>query len=539
MTDIERFKQLGLSEEVIEAISKKGFEEPTPIQTLTIPVMLRDDANIIVQAQTGTGKTAAFGLPLIEMIEPKQRSVQAMIVTPTRELAIQVSEEINSLKGNTGIQVIPVYGGQSIDQQLRRLKKGVQIVVGTPGRVIDHLNRKTLNLRDIEYLILDEADEMLNMGFIEDVEEIMKHTNPRKRTLLFSATIPPRIKTLAGKYMGSYEFITVEKQQPTVSLTEQIYYEVQSSDKFEALCRIIDIEEDFYGLVFCRTKNDVDEVASHLTERGYDADFIHGDISQSQREKTLGRFKKKKINILVATDVAARGLDVNNMTHVINYSLPHDPESYVHRIGRTGRAGKEGTAITFITPSEYHKLMFIQRKAKTDIKKLKVPNVKDIIRAKTRKINEDIAAMNSEEIDANYYNWAKRLLENSNTTEVLAKILNYSFDDKLNPGLYNEIKELSGRNRKIELEGKTRLFVAMGKKDKITPAKLVKYVFENTGVNKSDIDQVEVYNEFSFITVPFKEAKTILGIFQKKSGKGRSLVVKARAKQKKKPVLSK
>ena len=539
MTDIERFKQLGLSEEVIEAISKKGFEEPTPIQTLTIPVMLRDDTNIIVQAQTGTGKTAAFGLPLIEMIDPKQRSVQAMIVTPTRELAIQVSEEISSLKGNTGIQVIPVYGGQSIDQQLRRLKKGVHIVVGTPGRVIDHLNRKTLNLKDIEYLILDEADEMLNMGFIEDVEEIMKHTNPRKRTLLFSATIPAKIKTLASKYMAGYEFITVEKQKPTVSLTEQIYYEVRSSDKFEALCRIIDIEEDFYGLVFCRTKNDVDEVTNHLIERGYDADVIHGDISQSQREKTLGRFKKKKINILVATDVAARGLDVNDMTHVINYSLPHDPESYVHRIGRTGRAGKEGTAITFITPSEYHKLMFIQRKAKTDIKKLKVPNVKDIIRAKTRKINEDIAAMNSEEVDANYYNWAKRLLENNNTTELLAKILNYSFDDKLNPGLYNEIKELSGRNKKIELEGKSRLFVAMGKKDKITPAKLVKYVFENTGVNKSDIDQVEVYNEFSFITVPFKEAKTILGIFQKKSGKGRSLVVKARAKQKKKPILSK
>ncbi|HKK82797.1 MAG TPA: DEAD/DEAH box helicase [Atribacterota bacterium] len=539
MTDIERFKQLGLSEEVIEAISKKGFEEPTPIQTLTIPAMLRDDTNIIVQAQTGTGKTAAFGLPLIEMIDPKQRSVQAMIVTPTRELAIQVSEEISSLKGNTGIQVIPVYGGQSIDQQLRRLKKGVHIVVGTPGRVIDHLNRKTLNLRDIEYLILDEADEMLNMGFIEDVEEIMKHTNPHKRTLLFSATIPAKIKTLAKKYMAGYEFITVEKQKPTVSLTEQIYYEVRSSDKFEALCRIVDIEEDFYGLVFCRTKNDVGEVTNHLIERGYDADVIHGDISQSQREKTLGRFKKKKINILVATDVAARGLDVNDMTHVINYSLPHDPESYVHRIGRTGRAGKEGTAITFITPSEYHKLMFIQRKAKTDIKKLKVPNVKDIIRAKTRKINEDITAMNSEEVDANYYNWAKRLLENNNTTELLAKILNYSFDDKLNPGLYNEIKEFSGRNKKIELEGKSRLFVAMGKKDKITPAKLVKYVFENTGVNKSDIDQVEVYNEFSFITVPFKEAKTILGIFQKKSGKGRSLVVKARAKQKKKPVLSK
>jgi len=533
MTDIEKFKKLGLSEEAIAAISKKGFEEPTPIQILTIPKMFNDNGNIIVQSQTGTGKTAAFGLPLIEMIDTKERNVQAIIITPTRELAIQVSEEINSLKGESGIQTIPVYGGQSIDQQLRRLKKGVHIVVGTPGRVIDHLKRKTLNLKDIEYLILDEADEMLNMGFIDDVEEIMKYTNPQKRILLFSATIPARIKALAKNYMGDYEFITIDKQNPTVSLTEQIYYEVRPSDKFEALCRIIDIEENFYGLVFCRTKNDVDEVTSHLIERGYDADFIHGDISQSQREKTLNKFKKKHSNILVATDVAARGLDISNLTHVINYSLPHDSESYVHRIGRTGRAGNEGTAITFVTPSEYHKLMFIQRKAKTDIKRLKIPNVREIIKAKTKKINDDLAAINSQNIDSNYFNWAKRLLENDNGTEILAKILSYSFDDKLNPGLYNEIQELSEKNRKIELPGTTRLFVAMGKKDKITPAKLVKFVFENTGVNKSVIDQIEVYNEFSFITVPFKEAKTILGIFQKKSGNKRSLIVKAKPKEKK------
>ncbi|GAJ01682.1 unnamed protein product, partial [marine sediment metagenome] len=244
------------------------------------------------------------------MINPSERSVHALIITPTRELAIQVSEEISSFKGNSGIQVIPIYGGQSIDQQLRRLKKGVHIVVGTPGRVIDHIKRKTLNLKDVEYLILDEADEMLNMGFIEDMEEIMSHTNPHKRTLLFSATMPLRIKVLASKYMGDYEFITVRKQQLTTSLTEQIYYEVKAGDKFEALCRIIDIEEDFYGLVFCRTKNDVDSVVSHLIDRGYDADAIHGDISQAQREKTLDKFKKKRINVLVATDVAARGIDV-------------------------------------------------------------------------------------------------------------------------------------------------------------------------------------------------------------------------------------
>jgi len=532
MKDKIKFEHLGLSESVLDAIQKKGFEEPSSIQALTIPVMLRNDTDIIAQAQTGTGKTAAFGLPLIEMINPRNKSVQALIITPTRELAIQVSEEISSLKGNSGIQAIPIYGGQSIDQQLRRLKKGVQIVVGTPGRVIDHIKRKTLNLKDIEYLILDEADEMLNMGFIEDMEEIMKHTNPQKRTLLFSATMPARIKALASKYMSDYEFITVKKQQITVSLTEQIYYEVKASDKFEALCRIIDIEEDFYGLVFCRTKNDVDDVVSHLIDRGYDADAIHGDISQAQREKTLAKFKKKQINVLVATDVAARGIDVANMTHVINYSLPHDPEAYVHRIGRTGRAGKAGTAITFITPSEYNKLMFIKRKAKTDIKKLKIPNVSDIINAKKNKINEDIIAINVEEIGDTYYNWAKKLLNENNPTQILAKLLNYSFDDKLNPGMYNEIKDLSGKNRKIEMEGRTRLFVALGRKDKLTPSKLVKFIMENTGVKNTLIDQVEVYSDFSFITVPFKEAEIILGVFQKKSGKKKSLVVKARKKAK-------
>jgi ATP-dependent RNA helicase DeaD len=520
MTDKIKFEHLGLSKRVLDAVYKKGFEEPSSIQALTIPVMLRDDTNIIAQAQTGTGKTAAFGLPLIEMINPRERSVQALIITPTRELAIQVSEEISSLKGDSGIQAIPIYGGQSIDQQLRRLKKGVHIVVGTPGRVIDHIKRKTLNLKDIKYLILDEADEMLNMGFIEDMEEIMKHTNSQKKTLLFSATMPSRIKVLASKYMADYEFITVEKQPLTTGLTEQIYYEVKAADKFEALCRIIDIEEDFYGLVFCRTKNDVDDVVSHLIERGYDTDAIHGDISQSQR-----------INVLVATDVAARGIDVNNLTHVINYSLPHDPESYVNRIGRTGRAGKQGTAITFITPSEYRKLMFIQRIAKTDIKKSKVPNVKDIIKAKKNKITEDITAINNEEIDNTYYNWAKKLLDSNNPTQILAKLLNYSFDDKLNPGLYKEIKDLSGKNRKIEMEGRTRLFVALGKKDKISPSKLVKFIIKNTGVRNSVIDQVEVYDNFSFITVPFKEAEIILGVFQKKSGNRKSLIVKARKKQ--------
>ena len=326
-----------------------------------------------------------------------------------------------------------LYGGQSIDQQLRRLKKGVHIVVGTPGRIIDHLNRKTLKIGNIEHLILDEADEMLNMGFIEDMEEIMRHTNPEKRTLLFSATMPKKIKDLAHKYMDGYELLAVKKEQLTTNLTEQIYFEVKASDKFEALCRIIDIEDDFYGLVFCRTKIDVDYVVTHLMDRGYDAEAIHGDISQAQRERTLQKFKKQRINILVATDVAARGIDVNNLSHVINYSLPQDPESYVHRIGRTGRAGNEGTAITFITPSEYRQLMFIQRVAKTDIKKSKVPRVKDIIKAKKKKIHDDLTSILEDEIESTYKDWADSLLNDNNPTEILSAVLNYCFEDELNP----------------------------------------------------------------------------------------------------------
>ncbi len=516
MENKKTFNDLGLSAKVLEAINKKGFEEPTAIQSMTIPVMLRDDTNIIAQAQTGTGKTAAFGLPLIEMIDTDSKTVQALILVPTRELAIQVSEEINSLKGEKDIKIVPIYGGQSIDQQLRRLKKGVHIVVGSPGRVIDHLNRKTLKLGEIKHLILDEADEMLNMGFIEDMEEIMKHTNPDKRTLLFSATMPGKIKDLAHKYMEGYELLTVKTEQLTTDLTEQIYFEVKAADKFEALCRIIDIEDDFYGLVFCRTKSDVDSVVTHLMDRGYEVEAIHGDISQAQRERTLEKFKKKRVNILVATDVAARGIDVNNLTHVINYALPQDPESYVHRIGRTGRAGNEGTAITFITPSEYKQLMFIQRFAKTDIKKSKVPKVKDIIEAKKKKIYDDLTAVLKDEIDTDYYNWAKKLLQDNDPIKILSAILNYCFKEELNPDAYGEIKEVGAKGKQLDQEGKARLFVALGKKDKIDVRKLIELIMSKVSITSRQISDIQVMEKFSFITVPFEKAEQIVVSFKEK-----------------------
>lgn len=508
------FEDLGLSKCVLDAINKKGFEEPTDIQAMTIPIMLKNDTNIIAQAQTGTGKTAAFGLPLVDLVNDELRTVQTLILVPTRELAIQVSEEINSLKGDKALRIVPIYGGQSIDEQFRRLKKGVHIVVGTPGRIIDHLMRKTLKLKDIEHLILDEADEMLNMGFADDMEEILKHTNPAKRTLLFSATMPAKIRDLADKYMPSYKQLTAKQKQLTTNLTEQIYFLVKASDKFEALCRIIDIEENFYGLVFCRTKIDVEAVVTHLIDRSYDAEAIHGDISQAQRERTLEKFKKQRINILVATDVAARGIDVNNLTHVINYSLPNDPESYVHRIGRTGRAGRQGTAITFITPSEYSRLMFIQRIAKTDIKKSQIPKVKDIIETKKKKITEDILNGFDEKIDPKYYTWATKLLADQDPIELLARVLNYTYDEDLNAEGYSDIKEIGAQRNSMEEEGKTRLFVALGKKDKINAKKLVELIKSRVKLKSKQISDIQILDKFSFVTVPFAKAEEIIAGFQ-------------------------
>ena len=518
MSDRSTFNDLGLSAVSLHAIAQKGFAEPTPIQAATIPVMLRDDTNIIARAQTGTGKTAAFGLPLIEMMDPERNNVQALILVPTRELAIQVCREIDSLKGDKDIKTVPVYGGQPIDRQLRQLKSGVDIVVGSPGRVLDHLDRKSLKLGEIEHLVLDEADEMLNMGFIEDMEEIFKHTNADKRTLLFSATMPGKIKNLARKYMDDYEFITIDKEPLTTHLTEQVYFEMKAADKFEALCRIVDIEEGFYGLVFCRTKTDVDTLATRLLGRGFNAEALHGDISQAQRERSLEIFKQRRINILVATDVAARGIDVIDLTHVINYSLPHDPGYYVHRIGRTGRAGKAGTAITFIAPGEYKRLQLIQRIAKVDIKKSAVPTVKDIIKAKRRKIYHDLAAImeGGDKVDAKYQSWAEKLLSENEPKEILAALLNYSFAEKLNPDTYGEIKEIGPKGERADQTGAARLFVALGKKDKINAKKIVALILDKVAIKAKQISDIEVMDKFSFITVPDHKAEKIVSRFKEK-----------------------
>lgn len=526
---LEGFKKLGLSENTLDALKRKGFEEPTKIQEKVIPLLLAGDTDIVGQAQTGTGKTAAFGLPLIERLKEGGRDIQVLVLTPTRELAVQVAEEINSLKGRKRLSAVAIYGGQSMDQQLRRLRRGVDIVVGTPGRVKDHLQRGSLSVKEISYMVLDEADEMLNMGFIDDVEDILSYTNKEKRVLLFSATMPSSILRLAEKYMGSYKLVQVEKEHPTVSLTDQIYFEVNHSDKIEALCRIIDSEADFYGLIFCRTKIDVDTVSRKLSDRGYDADGLHGDISQNQRERILARFKQKRINVLVATDVAARGIDIYNLSHVINYSLPQNPESYVHRIGRTGRAGKEGTAITFVTPDEYRKLLVIKRVAKTNIRREKIPAVEDVIRAKKTRIKNEIAAIIQSSLDSQYLDFAQEILAESEADRALAAFIKYSFGDELSVRNYSRIRDVS-----VDMKGTVRLFVARGRADNMSPRKLVDMIKEIAQVDSWKIRDVRIFDRFSFITVPFGEAEVILHAFKKQRTK-RPIVERAKERKRHRP----
>ena len=529
MTDnLEKFRSLGLSEDTLKALHKKGFEEPTPIQEQIIPLLLKENIDAVGQAQTGTGKTAAFGLPLIEKLDPNSKKIQALVLVPTRELALQVSTEINSLKGNKNLSVTPIYGGQSYDQQFRKLKQGVQIVVGTPGRLIDHIHRGTMSLDSIEYLILDEADEMLNMGFVDDVEEIMKHAPNRNRTLLFSATMPKEILDIARKYMKDYKMVTVSSEQITTDLTDQIYFEVSESDKFEALCRIIDMEEEFYSLIFCRTKIDVDDIGRRLMERGYDAEMLHGDLSQFQRERIMDKFRHQKVNILVATDVAARGIDISDLTHVINYALPQDPESYVHRIGRTGRAGKEGTAVTFVTPEEYRKLLYIKKTMKMDIRKEKLPNVSDIINAKKNRLKAEIEELITLENYTDYLPIAQEMVAGNQPVDVIAALLKFAFEDEFDESSYGEIRDVSVS---VDRKGKTRLFVALGRVADMNPKKLVGYIQQESGVSGSKIHDVKIYDNFSFITVNFEDAEIILTAFRKMNKGQRPIVEKAKDKR--------
>ncbi len=501
----ETFSSLGLDEQMLRAVESKGFETPSPIQKLTIPVLLSGSNDIIAQAQTGTGKTAAFGLPLLQLLQPKAGYVQAIILVPTRELALQVCEELLSLNHEKRLSITAIYGGASISEQLRRLSRGVDIVVGTPGRVLDHIGRGSLDLSRIGYMVLDEADEMLNMGFIEDIEQIMSAMCPERRVLLFSATIPERIVRLSQSYMHDTEVLKVPSQQITADLTDQIYFEVRESDKFDALTRIIDIQPEFYGIVFCRTKVAVDEIAQRLQGRGYAAEGLHGDVSQAQREKILRRFRQKQVNILVATDVAARGIDIVNLTHVINYSLPQDSESYVHRIGRTGRAGNQGTAITFLSNSEFRQFGYLKRDIKAEIKREKLPSPQDIVATKRKRIKDELAEVVESEGYLTYTDMAAELLADYAPETAMAALLRMAFKNELDEKQYPEIRSFS-----VDRKGTARLFLSIGRRDGFDGRKLVGLLKRECGLTEQKINDLKLTECYSFVSVPFADAEEVV-----------------------------
>lgn len=416
------FKELGLSESLLKSVMNMGFEEATPIQEQTIPLAL-EGKDVIGQAQTGTGKTAAFGIPLIQKITETSEDIQGIVLTPTRELAVQVAEELNKIGQFKAIRSLPIYGGQEIDRQIRALKKRPHIIVATPGRLMDHMRRRTIRLQNIDMVVLDEADEMLNMGFLEDIETILQEVPEKRQTLLFSATMPKRIQNLAEKFMKTPELISIKGKEVTVANIEQNYMEVPEKMKFDVLCRLLDIQSPDLSIIFGRTKSRVDELSEALNKRGYSAEGIHGDLTQSKRDSVMRQFKEGTIEVLVATDVAARGLDISGVTHVYNFDIPQDPESYVHRIGRTGRAGKAGLAITFVTPREIGHLRLIEQITKRKITRKGIPTMIEAIEGQQRITVEKLLRVIAEEDIQNYKGIAEDLLEETDSVTLLSAAL--------------------------------------------------------------------------------------------------------------------
>jgi len=526
MTDL--FGHLSLSKKVLTAISDMGFEEPTPIQTQAIPLIMQDQ-DVIGQAQTGTGKTAAFGIPIAEKINTSWPKVQALILTPTRELAVQVAEEIAKIGSNKRVKVLPIYGGQPIDRQIRALRMGVHVVIGTPGRLLDHLNRKTLHLENVKIVVLDEADEMLDMGFIEDIECILDKTPEKRQTLLFSATIPLPIQRLAEKYLQKPNFVSINKETLTVPLIQQYYYEIRQGSKVDALCRILDYENYDSAIVFCRTKRGVDELVASLQTRGYFAEGLHGDMTQAQRDKTMKSFRLGETDLLVATDVAARGLDIDRVSHVINYDIPQDPESYVHRIGRTGRAGREGKALTLIMPAEYRQLRVIEKLIKSYIEKAALPTYQDVLEQQKDMIYQSISQLIQEGQIDTYQAVAMELMKNFDPVDITSAAIKYAFVQK---GI-----ELTDTDFTSELgntgakSGMARLFFTIGRQQNIRPSDLVKTISEEAGIPPKSIGDINIYDKFSFVEVPEDYAYRVINIMDRNFINGKRISVQpARAR---------
>lgn len=488
-----KFSDLGLKDSLLKSITDLGFEKPSQIQSEAIPVVL-GGYDLIGQAQTGTGKTAAFGCGIINNLTP-QDGLGAIILAPTRELAIQVNDELKRLAQYEDLNILPVYGGDPISNQMRSLKRNINIVVGTPGRVLDHIKRKTLKLDTIKYLVLDEADEMLNMGFIDDLEEIINQIPSERQTLLFSATMPDQIRRLAKRYMKpDTKQISIKKTSMTVSKIKQSYFEVSHKLRFEALCRILDFDTPASSIIFCKTKKGVDELVEGMQSRGYIVEGMHGDMSQAHRMRTLKKFKEGSLNFLIATDVAARGIDVEGITHVINYDLPQDVESYVHRIGRTGRANREGIAYSLVSPKEFSMLKQIKSVTKSDIERATIPTVDQIFKNKSKSILDDISETIGQSGYEKFLPMAEELAEKFNAVEVIAALMKSKFSADLLDGYSSNVLE-APKSEDI------RLFFSIGRRDGINPKSLVNFIKDTARVKASSIGDIDILENFAFVNI--------------------------------------
>lgn len=516
-----RFEDLGLCPEIMKAVKNMGFEEASPIQAKAIPAML-EGKDIIGQAQTGTGKTAAFGIPLLEKIDPKNKKLQAIVLCPTRELAIQVAEEIRNLaKYMHAIKVLPIYGGQEIVKQIRSLKSGTQLIIGTPGRVMDHMRRKTVKMENIHTVVLDEADEMLNMGFREDIETILEGVPEERQTVLFSATMPKPILDITKRFQKNAELIKVTKKELTVPNIEQFYYEVKPKNKEEVLSRLLDIYNPKLSVIFCNTKKQVDLLVNGLLGRGYFAAGLHGDMKQAQRDRVMEGFRKGKTEILVATDVAARGIDVEEVEAVFNYDLPQDDEYYVHRIGRTGRAGRVGRSFSFVTGKEVYKLKEIQRYCKTKIYAQKVPSLDDVANTKMDKLMETINRIIEEEDLTTYFQMIQAEVNDSDYTsmDIAAALL------KLCSGTKEEDGEDMFEDTGAEEPGMVRLFINIGKKHKAKPGDILGALAGESGLPGKVVGTIDMYDKYTFVEVPREYARDILNAMDHAKIKGKSVAV--------------
>jgi ATP-dependent RNA helicase DeaD len=539
-TIMHTFQELGLKTELLESIQALGFSTPTPIQQKAIPVLLEGTRDFIGLAQTGTGKTAAFGLPLLQLLDQEAMYPQALVICPTRELCLQITNDLAKFEGKrTRVKVTAVYGGASITMQIRDLKRGTHIVVATPGRLIDLIERKAIKLDQIEYVVLDEADEMLNMGFQEDIEFILQNTPARESTWLFSATMPPEIRKVSKKYMESPAEVTIGKVNAGNANIDHQYYITQHHNRYEVLRRIIDFNPDIFGIVFARTKSDTQEIAEKLTREGYDIDAIHGDLTQAQRDKVMGLFRSKSIRLLVATDVAARGIDVQGITHVINYELPDDTEVYTHRSGRTGRAGRSGLSVSIVTPREAYRLKQVERLVNTKFHKMDIPSGKDVCRKQffhfiDRLLQADISHGDYE----TYLPSLREKFASVDKEEILQRVAALEFDRFLR--YYENAVDLNLREggssrtpeRKVsrDTQGRSfgggqyqRLFVNLGTKDGFYKASFLQFILDMSDLKKEVLGKIDMRDMNTWVEVEPRAAAKMIKAIDGKNYRGRRI----------------